>query len=42
MSEYPDFLYSPSDKREIEIILHDVFDNFNTPISVKRVIGFNG
>lgn len=35
MSEYPDFLYSPSDKRKIEIILHDVFDNFNTPISVK-------
>ena len=35
MSEYPDFLYSPSDKREIEIILHEVFDNFNTPISVK-------
>lgn len=34
MSEYPDFLYSPSDQREIEIVLHDVFDNCNTPISV--------
>lgn len=35
MSEYLDFLYSPDDKQQIEIILHDVFDNFNTPISVK-------
>lgn len=37
MSEYPDFLYSPSDQKEIEIVLHDVFDNCNTPVSVMIV-----
>lgn len=34
MSEYPDFLYSPSDKQDIENILRGVFDNCNTPIAV--------
>lgn len=34
MSEYLDFLYSPDDKQQIEIILHDVFDNCNTPMAV--------
>jgi hypothetical protein len=35
MSEYPDFLYSPDDQQEIVIVLHDVFDNCNTPMAVR-------
>lgn len=34
MSDVIDFLYSPDDQQEIVSVLHNVFDNCNTPMSV--------
>lgn len=34
MSEYPNFLYNLKDKQNLEVALHDAFDNCYTPIAI--------
>lgn len=34
MSKYPNFLYSSKDKRNLEVVLHNAFDNCCTPIAI--------